>query len=313
MIQIGRRRPVPGDRNLWLDPAARRARRTAPAGDEPKRKLTRRARILLAVLGLAFAGGGAAWLEASGLLSRGHARLEEALALETVSVEGNLRTSPDELLAASGLVAGTPLPDIDVQDVRLRVEAHPWVRRASVVRVPPALVIVRVEERTPAAVTASAGGAPWLVDAMGIPFAPAAPDDVTSLPWISSPGPVLQGEATGELVRAAALAVALRDTSFADGAEIRVAPDSDPEGLSLLVAGLRGRVVLGLGDLADKLRRLEVLRRERVALPETAQVDVIDLRFADRAVLRSAAPDETARNILGTPEGGASPPPGRRL
>ena len=123
--------------------------------------------------------------------------------------------------------------------------------------------------------------------------------------------PISERVATTELARGAALALALRGTTLAEGAEIHVAPPPDPDGLSLLVAGLRARVVLGHGDLSDKLRRLERLRA--AALPDTAGASVIDLRFADRAVLRSAAPPEAAQHALGTPAEGASSSTGRRL
>lgn len=308
-----RRHHASGDRNLWLDPAARRGRRSEGASPEPRRRLTLRAKLLVGALSLALAAGSLAWFSTTETFAEGRAQFDEMLALETISVEGSRRAEPDDLVTTSGLVAGTPLHEIDVEQVRLRLEAHPWVRSARVVRVPPAVVVLRIEERTPVAVAAEAGEEPWLVDADGLPFHAASPDDVSSLPWIESPHPIRLGEASSELGLAAALAEALRGSSLAEGAEIRIAAPSDPEGLSLLVEGLRGRVVLGAGDLADKLRRLERLRQERVALPETASAEVIDLRFADRAVLRRQAPPEAAQHSLGMPMGGASPPPGRRL
>lgn len=297
------------DRNQWLEPGARR--RGAPAPSPRRRPLTLRARILVAGLAIALVALLAFWAERSGRMLFMTAPLEGAFALETLSVEGNQRAAAAELVAASGLTAGTPLLDVDVDTVRALVESHPWVQQARVVRVPPSVVIVSVVEREPLLVAAAAGDTPWIVDATGLPFAPATPDDVASLPWLVAPRAVRDRVATTELARGAALALALRGTSLADGAEIHVAPPPDSEGLSLLVAGLRARVVLGHGDLAEKLRRLERLRL--AGLPEAAAAGVIDLRFADRAVLRSAAPPEAAQHALGTLAGGASPPTGRRL
>jgi cell division protein FtsQ len=307
-----RRRTAPGDRNLWLAPNGRRrgAEDRQPAAS-PRRRLKRRARLLLVALFLAIAAPLGVWAVRGGHLPFETASLDEALALHTVSVEGNHRAPASELVAATGLTAGMPLLDIDVETVEALVEAHPWIARAHVVRVPPSLVLVSVVEREPLAVAAEEGGAPWLVDAAGLPFAPAGADDVAALPWLAAPYPVRQGVASTELARGAALALALRGTALRDGAEIHVAPPPDAEGLSLLVEGVRGRVVLGHGDLADKLRRLEELRL--AGLPETSAAAVIDLRFVDRAVLRSAAPPpEAAQHIMGTVSGGTSPPPGRR-
>jgi cell division protein FtsQ len=303
------RRVAPGDRNLWLEPAGKRR---TPAATEPgrRRRLRLRAKLLLGVLVLAPAAAFAAWSAHTGFLPAQTARLDEALALQTISVEGNHRAAAADLVAATGLTAGMPLLGIDVEAVQAMVEAHPWVQRARIVRLPPSLVIVSVVEREPLAVAAEEGGEPWLLDAEGRPFAHAQPDDVSSLPWLAAPHPIREGVNSMELARGAALALALHGTTLAEGAEIHIAPPPDPEGLSLLVAGVPGRVVLGHGDYAEKLRRLEKLRA--AALPETAAAAVIDLRFADRAVLRSAAPPEAAQHTMGTIPGGTSPPPGRR-
>jgi len=305
----GKRRHAAGDRNLWLGPGARR--QSAEPQARPRRRLQRRARLLLAALALGAAALLATWAVRSGRISFETTTLEGAFALGTISVDGNHRASAAELVAATGLTAGTPLLDVDVETVQAVVESHPWIQRARVVRVPPSVVIVSVVEREPLLVAAEEGGEPWLVDGTGLPFAPATPDDVASLPWLVAPHALRERVASTELARGAALALALRGTTLSDGAEIHVAPPPDPEGLSLLVAGIRGRVVLGHGDLAEKLRRLERLRM--AGLPETPAAGVIDLRFADRAVLRSAAPPEVAQHTLGTLPERASPSTGRRL
>lgn len=290
---------TPRNRNLWLD--------------EPERRRRQRRRRIAALAGgglaLAALGGAGVYLALEG--TEEPIRLvNEALALETLSVEGVSRVSAREIVATSGLVAGTPLHAIDVEAVTARLAAHPWVESATVVRVPPSVVVLRITERDPVAVAAEDGGLPHLVDQGGLPFAPAEPDDVVTLPWIVAPHPVRRGEATPELGRAATLTRALRARDLAAGAEVWVAPEGDPEGLSVLVEGLPGRVVLGSGGLEEKLARLATLRASGIEDARTAQV--IDLRFAERAVLRSEGPrngpaDETPVTPLGT-----SPPPGRR-
>lgn len=307
------RERLPADRNLWLEPTKKRVARGSapPPPATAKRRLTRRARVFLTMLAILMVMAAGAVAIASGLVPLNAASIDQALAIETVSIEGNRRAPAAELVAATGLEAGTPLHEIDVASVRTSVEAHPWVQRARVVRVPPSLVIVSVVEREALAVAAQDGGMPWLVDATGLPFAPAEPDDVASLPWIAAPQPVADRVPTAELARGAALALALRGSDLGLGAEIRVAAPPDPESLSLLVAGIPGRVLLSHDGLADQLHRLERLRA--AGLPETVAASVIDLRFADRAVLRSAAPPpEAAQTTMEAPSGGAPPAPDRR-
>jgi len=266
---------VPRDRNQWLREPARRRRRI---------------RILLAAIAgsacLASAAGALyAWRHG---LDGPRRLLHQTFALRTLSVEGARRVPAGELVAASGLRAGTPIYAIDVAAAAAALEGHPWVDSARVARMPPSVVILHVVERDPVAVAAADGALPFLVDGSGLPFAPAEPDDVTTLPWIVAPHPVRLGEATPELARGAALTRALRERTLAEGAEVHVAPEADAEGLSLLLPGLPGRVVFGTGGLPEKLERLARLRAAR--LPELAEGRVIDLRFAERAVLRSETP-----------------------
>lgn len=69
--------------------------------------------------------------------------------LQAVRVEGAWRTSPDEVIRASGLRTGTGLLSVDVDRTRRLIEALPWIRRARVVRQIPATVIVEVTEWEP--------------------------------------------------------------------------------------------------------------------------------------------------------------------
>ncbi len=298
-----------GDRNLWLDPNARRR------GGEPvrRRRLRRRTWALAGAAAVACTAALAVWaVRTERLGPLDPAAIDRAFTLETVSVEGNRRAGTAELVSASGLVAGTRLLAVNAETAQALVEAHPWVERARVLRVPPSLVLISVTEREPVAVAAEEGGAPWLVDASGLPFAPATPADIEVLPWLVAPHPVRASVLSTDLARGAALAVELQATSFAAGAEIRVAPAPDLEGVSVLVPGLRGRAVLGHGDLREKLVRLE--RLQRAGVPEAQAAAVIDLRFADRAVLRSASPAEAAQHAgVGALPEGAKSEPGRRL
>jgi cell division protein FtsQ len=73
------------------------------------------------------------------------------LAVSDVVVQGRSRTSPDSILAALGARRGTPILAIDPAAAKARLESIPWVRTASVERVLPGTLQVRIAEREPLA------------------------------------------------------------------------------------------------------------------------------------------------------------------
>jgi hypothetical protein len=143
------------------------------------------------------------------------------------------------------------------------------------------------------------------VDGDGLPFADAEAADLAALPRlvpsvVSTPEGVTAPLADG-LAAARALALAGR----AGGAQIHLGAPGDPDGVSLRLPRVAGRVVLGSGGFDAKLARLESLLAAGV--PGTQTAAAIDLRFQDRAVLRSPPPPDGAANSAGAP-GGARPP-----
>lgn len=93
--------------------------------------------------------------------------------VEDVRVTGALVVPVPDVLAAAAVVPGVPLASVDTDAVAARVEELRGVGRAEVTRDWPHAVVVEVFERTPVAVAAAPGGAPVLVDAGGVGYAPA--------------------------------------------------------------------------------------------------------------------------------------------
>ena len=205
----------------------------------------------------------------------------------TLEISGNRRITPEELVGRVDLPAGTFLGGIDVHAVELRVQAHPWIASARVTALPPGRLLIGVEERT-ARAAAPFDGRLHYVDGSGIAFAPAP----------SRPG-------VPELVGAEDVALDVPNAALVAG--IQILDSLDREGLPaparIVVADagsgehpsfewIRGektqRILVGQGQVADKVRRLGRLIRHR--LPEVAQATSLDLRFAERAILR--APEE---------------------
>ncbi len=138
---------------------------------QPRRRvipLWRSRRMLAAAAALmvfASAGGGW-WLWQSGWAARTAERLKWTLiaasvemnfTVQEVLVVGRRETSKADLLAAVGVARGAPILAFDLGAARRRVEALPWISRASVERILPDTVLLRVVERRPLALWQNRG------------------------------------------------------------------------------------------------------------------------------------------------------------
>ena len=243
------RRPPPMDPRI-------RGRRVAVTRAQGRRRL----RLLLSVAGVVALGTGALAMLHSPLLSARH-----------VSVVGSHHTSRAAVLRQAGLAGHPPLVDVDGASAARRLEALPWVARASVVRHWPDTVVVDVVERVPVAVVATGNGGGALVDASGQVLGRAGSS--TALPTLTgvgragAPGTTLARRARAGLVVAAAVASTA-------GLEIRGIGVSGGDVTLELAGGVR--VVLGSPQQLDtKLASLRsVLAGAPPTGPETIDVTV---------------------------------------
>lgn len=88
------------------------------------------------------------------------------LNVRAVDLRGARHTSADEVVEALALGSGTNLLRLSTAEVQERIEALPWVKKASVARVLPGTLKIKIEEREPAMALAL-GAANWIVDAKG--------------------------------------------------------------------------------------------------------------------------------------------------
>lgn len=248
-----------------MDPRIRR-RRLEVRRQEGRRRL----RLLVAVGGVAVAGG-AGW----------GATRSPLLDLDRVVVEGASHVSPDQVRLASRLRPGQALVDVDEKAVAAAVEALPWVKRATVRRRWPAQVTIGLTERAAVAATAAQDGGFALVDASGrvlqLVDAPhAGLVELAGLPPAGRPGTRLRAEGVDALSVAVALppALAARTAGVGPAAggagevELRLSPDG----------------TVRLGPPENLVRKFEAVA---VVL---AQVDlrnlaVLDVRRPDSPVL----------------------------
>jgi cell division protein FtsQ len=157
--------------------------------------------------------------------------------------------------------------DLDTGSIARRVEARPWVARATVERHWPSTVEVRVTERAPVA-QARAGSGWAVLDRTGrvVAVAPSADPGLVEVEGLS-PGP--PGTSVGSRQ---ALAVAASLTARLGAEAARITRGS--EGLDVV---LRGGIVVHLGstdELGDKLTALDAILAKARPDPPIATIDV---------------------------------------
>lgn len=207
----------------------------------------------------------AAWLETSA---------EAGLAVEDVLVIGRQRTDKGKLLAQIGVRRGMPMLAIDPYETKARLEALPWVSRATVERRLPRLLLLEIEERQPMALWQHRGRKA-VIDRQGEVIPGAEPRRFSGLPLVvGEEAPPHTAELLAILSREPALqaqvAAAVRvgkrrwNLRLTNGIDVRL-PEADP--------------AAAWAELARVERDHGLLKRDILA---------IDLRLSDRMILRMA-------------------------
>jgi len=293
-------------RSSRVDSDAQRRRRRAHehyARVRDRRARSRRRRQLCAAaIAIGLAGGVAA-----GTLDRDRWRLAAGggpqAPVARIALLGNAHVSASSLLSAAGVRRGTPLAAISPERVEAALERHPRVRRARVLALPGATLLIGVEERECVAwldpgrsgATGEAA-AVRAIDRDGTPF-----DIAAGQPTASPPAGALVVHGTGEdvgsgvarplLAEALALADACVEAGLERPVEIAVPAANDALGWRLRLATDGPEIVLGREGQRERLARLARLLDAGLAPVRAAAR--IDLRFRDRAVLRARADANT--------------------
>jgi len=202
--------------------------------------------------------------------------VDAGLSVQSIQVIGRRQAGNEEILAALDTEQGAPILRFDPEAARQRVEALSWVGKASVERRLPGLIVVRIEERTPAALWQSNGV--WaVIDDQGRLIEGAEPGEHAELPKVVGHGAERR---VGEILALFALQPGLAEEVYA---AVRV---GNRRWNLRLHSGIDVR--LPEGDPLSAWERLA--RLESVADLLSRDVTVIDLRRADRLLLR-LAPD----------------------
>ncbi|MBX3251705.1 MAG: FtsQ-type POTRA domain-containing protein, partial [Myxococcales bacterium] len=233
---------------------------------------------------------GVAGAIAVGRLTRDYVRTSPAFAIRALEVAGAERLDEETVLRAAGLREGMNVFELAPEDVRARLERHPWIARAEVERRLPGTFRLRVEEHTPSLLL-SVGEELYLVDDAGSVFKELTPGDPVDLPIVTG---VDRARFVRDRAWRSALlleAVALLHDWRAAGlwrrepiSEIRVEPN---DGLTLHVGEDAMQVRLGRAPFSPKLRKLRrVLDRLDAEQSRADYVHLDNVRRPDRVVVR---------------------------
>ena len=126
----------------------------------------RLATVAIVLVGTAAAGGAGWWawqsdhLTSAADFAQAHVvalSAQAGLTVQEILVTGRRHAPRDILLEAVQLTRGTPTLAFDPQAAKARIEALPWIRSASVQRLLPNTVVVRLVERQPLALWQNQG------------------------------------------------------------------------------------------------------------------------------------------------------------
>ena len=134
-------------------------------------------------LALLVGAGTGLWVSDAGLLGAARDGVRDrllglagaaGLAVREVYAEGRVRTPQEALRAQLQIAVGEPILAVDTDAVKARLEQLPWVEQASVLRLLPDTINVRLVERRPLALWQE-GGRFALIDRTGAVIPAAAP------------------------------------------------------------------------------------------------------------------------------------------
>lgn len=205
--------------------------------------------------------------------------IKSVFPLKHIVFTGNKHLTDEELKALAGIHEKTLLT-VSNREVARRLLNSPWVRSVSVRKEIPDMLSVAIEEAMPFALL-NMNSRLFLIDEKGKLLEELKGDSIPFLPIITG-DPFKEVEGFSE---ALSLARVLNDKGFSserNHIEIILRRPKD------LIVTIDGTVVkIGSGDYEDKLERLIELEDE--IKKRQIPVDYIDLRFANRVVVKPIA------------------------
>ncbi len=212
--------------------------------------------------------------------------MQRGLEIRDIRVEGVHQVTKQEVVERLALKKGIALHQVSLTYLAERLQAHPWIKEATVERLPLHALGVSIVERTPAAI-ARAGADHLLIDEEGIVLARLGSQDDTMLPLLTGTDlrPLLQGEPRArrtvhdsvELARAMAHSVEGR-------VEIDLSNPVNP------IASARGiRFQFGGESLLEQWNRFQMVKavfKPGALEGKKHEGGEVDLRYDNRVIVR---------------------------
>jgi cell division protein FtsQ len=265
---------------------------TAPAGDDApflrsktRMRVRRTRRGWIARLALVLQLGGAMAGTVFGLWAL-YARMmaSEGLKVARVDVRGSRFLSEGEVRELLGPAVGENILGVDIQAIKRRLRASPWVADATVRRTLPDMLQVEVRERVPLALAEVDGL--YLMDADGALIDIYGPRTAGfDLPIVRGLSGVDAAVRADRARRAGALLADLQEL----GAEVSEVSVEDSGDLRVVLRGKGEIVRLGAPPYRNKFQTFLALRRELVE--RCPRAEYFDLRFRDRIYAKLAESD----------------------
>lgn len=263
-------------------PADKRFRRSHVKPSGRRRSRLRQAWLVFRVLTVMAVAGYGAWRGLSLVAN------SPALRVARIVVSGQQRLAPGEVLALLDGLRGQHILGVDLAAWQARLLASPWVEDATLRRVLPSTIEVRVRERQPTAVGRIGNGL-YLIDRQGVvmdEYGPAYAD--LDLPIVDGVAGRVDGRTVVDPARAALAARVIAALAARPDPRPRVSQIdvSHPHDAVVMLEGDTALLRLGEEDFAERLQQyvdLGATLRERVTA-----IDYVDLRFPERVYVRPA-------------------------
>jgi cell division protein FtsQ len=196
-----------------------------------------------------------------------------------IELRGVERASADAIDSRLERYAGSNILDLDLEQIEAEVQSDPWVHRASVRRVLPGTLQVRIEERSPAALAIIAKR-PHLVDSTGYVIGPASDGADAHLPVLSGLETLDDDSLRAALVRGVRVVERLRHSSGEFAARIAELDMSREDRVGIRLSDGGPTILLDPDRVDQNLHPFLELRDAIQHRVGTASY--IDLRWRDR-------------------------------
>ena len=281
-----RKRPAKGvthRSNQWKGP------RAMQATDEKQRarrsQLIVRCRRALRTTGWVAGAGAVLWIGSLAAREFGPV-IQRGLEIRDVSVTGGHQVTKQDVLDRLALKKGIALHQVSLSYLGERLQAHPWIKEATIERLPLHELRVTIVERKPAAI-AKVGSEQSLMDEEGVVLAQLGPRDDSTLPLLTGlDGKALaKGDTRLKQRVQSAIALSKRMAQLFEG---RIEIDlTNPQHI---VASARGaRFHFGNEGLLDQWERFMTVKAAyRMPMPDNRKHEGsdVDLRYDNRVILR---------------------------